>query len=85
MTSDKKAPPGNPRRPRRFHPVSGCPLTAPVEYSLTGYGRSVLPLVEGVRLWGGAHLERLQGPTDIPEGDGGTFGSRPFVAARQHD
>ena len=31
---------------------------APVEYSLTGYGRSVLPLVEGVRVWGRAHLER---------------------------
>ena len=32
--------------------------TAPVEYSLTAYGRSVLPLVEGVRVWGRAHLER---------------------------
>jgi DNA-binding HxlR family transcriptional regulator len=31
---------------------------APVEYSLTEYGRSVLPLVEDVRLWGRAHLER---------------------------
>jgi DNA-binding HxlR family transcriptional regulator len=31
---------------------------APVEYSLTDYGRSVLPLVEGVRSWGRAHLER---------------------------
>ena len=31
---------------------------APVEYSLTGYGRSVLPLVEDVRVWGRAHLER---------------------------
>jgi len=31
---------------------------APVEYSLTGYGRSVLPLVEDVRVWGRSHLER---------------------------
>ena len=33
-------------------------VRAPVEYSLTEYGRSVLPLVEGVRVWGRAHLER---------------------------
>ena len=34
-------------------------VPAPVEYSLTDYGRSVLPLVENVRLWGRGHLERL--------------------------
>lgn len=34
-------------------------IPSPVEYSLTDYGRSVLPLVEGVRLWGRAHLERF--------------------------
>ena len=28
------------------------PIPAPVEYSLTDYGRSVLPLVEGARVWG---------------------------------
>ena len=33
-------------------------VPAPVEYSLTEYGQSVLPLVEGVRVWGRAHLER---------------------------
>ena len=33
-------------------------IPAPVEYSLTDYGRSVLPLVEDVRLWGRAHMER---------------------------
>jgi DNA-binding HxlR family transcriptional regulator len=33
-------------------------IPAPVEYSLTEYGRSVLPLAESVRLWGRAHLER---------------------------
>lgn len=42
------------------HPKGAIP--APVEYSLTDYGRSVLPLVENVRLWGKAHLERL--PSD---------------------
>jgi DNA-binding HxlR family transcriptional regulator len=31
---------------------------APVEYSLTAYGRTVLPLVEEVRAWGRAHLAR---------------------------
>ena len=34
------------------------PIPAPVEYSLTVYGQTVLPLVEGVRLWGRAHMER---------------------------
>ena len=33
-------------------------VPAPVEYSLSDYGRSVLPLVEDVRLWGREHLER---------------------------
>jgi len=39
-------------------------VPAPVEYSLTEYGRSVLPLVEDVRLWGRAHMERLISQTD---------------------
>jgi DNA-binding HxlR family transcriptional regulator len=33
-------------------------VPAPVVYSLTDYGWSVLPLVENVRLWGRGHLER---------------------------
>jgi len=33
-------------------------VPAPVEYSLTGYGRSLLPLIEDVRRWGRAHMER---------------------------
>ena len=37
-------------------------VPAPVEYSLTEYGRSLLPLVEAVRLWGRAHMERSQSP-----------------------
>ena len=33
-------------------------VPAPVVYSLTDYGRSVLPLVEKVRVWGRGHLSR---------------------------
>src|SRR5215470_3024190 len=39
-------------------------IPAPVEYSLTDYGRSALPLVEGVRLWGRTHMERLTSQAD---------------------
>ncbi|HEX3549905.1 MAG TPA: helix-turn-helix domain-containing protein [Candidatus Elarobacter sp.] len=34
-------------------------VPAPVVYSLTDYGRSVLPLVESVRAWGRAHIDRF--------------------------
>ena len=34
-------------------------VPAPVEYSLSDYGRSVLPLLEDVRLWGRDHLGKL--------------------------
>ena len=37
-------------------------VPAPVEYSLSDYGRSVLPLVEDVRLWGRGHLARPNDP-----------------------
>ena len=33
-------------------------LSDPVVYSLTPYGRSLLPIVENVRAWGRAHLDR---------------------------
>lgn len=33
-------------------------VPAPVVYSLSDYGRSVLPLVEDVRVWGRKHLTR---------------------------
>ena len=46
----------------RRQPKGSVP--APVEYSLTDYGQSVLPLVEGIRLWGRAHLEHLTSETD---------------------
>lgn len=35
---------------------------APVEYSLTDYGRTLLPLVEDFRRWGRAHIDRLSAP-----------------------
>ncbi|MGA9768082.1 MAG: helix-turn-helix domain-containing protein [Blastocatellia bacterium] len=44
-------------------------IPAPVEYSLTDYGRSLLPLVENIRLWGRAHIERLTAQTDDPLGN----------------
>jgi len=34
------------------------PVPAPVIYRLTRYGETVLPVVESVRIWGEAHLER---------------------------
>src|ERR1044071_643313 len=34
------------------------PIPTPVIYSLTDYGRSVLPLVEEARVWGRTHMER---------------------------
>ena len=44
-------------------------VPAPVEYSLTEYGRSLLPLVENMRLWGRAHIERLTSQADAPASD----------------
>jgi len=38
-------------------PTGAAP--APVTYSLTDYGQSLLPLVESVRLWGKDHIERF--------------------------
>ena len=34
-------------------------VPAPVEYSLTDYGRTLLPLLENVRGWGNAHIEHM--------------------------
>lgn len=31
---------------------------APVIYQLTAYGQTLLPLIEGVRVWGEGHLQR---------------------------
>jgi DNA-binding HxlR family transcriptional regulator len=38
------------------------PVPAPVQYRLSAYGETVLPLVEQARVWGQAHLERVRGP-----------------------
>jgi DNA-binding HxlR family transcriptional regulator len=35
------------------------PTPSPVVYSLTAYGRSLLPIVESVRCWGKGHIERF--------------------------
>lgn len=37
------------------------PVPAPVQYRLSEYGETVLPLVEEARRWGQAHLTRTQG------------------------
>ena len=42
-----------------------CAIPAPVEYSLTEYGRSLMPLVEDVRIWGRAHMERRPFHPDV--------------------
>jgi DNA-binding HxlR family transcriptional regulator len=34
-------------------------LPAPVIYSLTEYGRTILPVLHAVRVWGQAHIERI--------------------------
>ncbi|WP_439660254.1 winged helix-turn-helix transcriptional regulator [Lentzea sp. HUAS TT2] len=41
--------------------VETGPVPAPVLYRLTPYGETVLPVVEGVRVWGEAHLVRTHG------------------------
>jgi DNA-binding HxlR family transcriptional regulator len=41
-------------------------IPAPVEYSSTDYGRTVLPLAEDVRLWGRVHMESLISGPDVP-------------------
>lgn len=42
------------------------PVPSPVIYRLTPYGATVLPVVEGVRVWGEAHLQRT-GATSAPD------------------
>ena len=37
------------------------PVPAPVIYRLTPYGTTVLPVVEGVRVWGETHLRLTHG------------------------
>jgi len=37
------------------------PVPAPVQYRLSDYGETILPLVEEARRWGQAHLVRTHG------------------------
>ena len=37
-------------------------VPAPVIYHLTPYGETLLPIIESVRLWGEAHLQRSEVP-----------------------
>lgn len=37
------------------------PVPAPVIYSLTDYGRAVMPVVESLRRWGAGHVEKFGG------------------------
>lgn len=48
-------------------PMGAVP--APVEYSLTDYGRSVLPLVEQARSWGRAHIEHVAAQSEADDAD----------------
>lgn len=43
------------------------PVPAPVLYSLTEYGRSLVPIVEAVRQWGRGHIERFAGESGAVE------------------
>jgi len=40
-----------------------APVPAPVIYSLTDYGRSLLPLIESVKTWGRSHLAHFGDPS----------------------
>jgi DNA-binding HxlR family transcriptional regulator len=42
------------------------PAPAPVQYRLSAYGGTVLPLVEAARTWGEAHLHRTRGTRHAP-------------------
>jgi DNA-binding HxlR family transcriptional regulator len=42
------------------HRQATGPAPAPVIYSLTDYGRSLMPIVETVRDWGRGHIERFE-------------------------
>ncbi|QRP62463.1 helix-turn-helix transcriptional regulator [Rhodanobacter sp. FDAARGOS 1247] len=41
--------------------LATAPVPAPVQYRLSDYGRTVLPLVENARIWGQSHLQRVRG------------------------
>lgn len=47
--------------------IESGPVPAPVIYRLTPYGRTVLPVVEGFRVWGEEHLRRGLGASAVDE------------------
>jgi len=52
-------------------------VPAPVVYALTDYGGTLLPLIEGVRLWGEAHLRRS--PASAAPHDGMACGAEAWA------
>lgn len=46
--------------------LATAPVPAPVQYRLSDYGRTVLPLVENARVWGQSHLQRVRGAEMTP-------------------
>ena len=42
------------------------PIPLPVIYRLTRYGQALAPLVERMRVWGEAHLQRTRSDRDAP-------------------
>lgn len=58
------------------------PVPAPVVYSLTDYGRSLMPLVEAVRGWGRGHIERFRLAEESPD-DAATASAAASLPAAQ--
>nr|WP_256363545.1 helix-turn-helix domain-containing protein [Rhodanobacter sp. C03] len=44
-------------------------IPAPVVYSLSEYGNSVLPMLEAVKVWGARHLERTRAASGNAQGE----------------
>jgi len=61
-------------------------VPAPVQYRLSGYGETVLPLVEEARVWGLAHLQRMRGPGPVSSaaalGCGEALSATPIPGSR---
>ena len=64
-------------------------VPAPVQYRLSGYGETVLPLVEEARIWGLAHLQRMRGagadpvPSAAALGCGEALGTTPAPGSHE--
>ena len=61
-------------------------VPAPVQYRLSGYGETVLPLVEEARVWGLAHLQRMRGSGPVSSaaalGCGEALSATPIPGSR---